>query len=368
MYHVGLDVGQTRSSIAILNADGKVFKQMEVIGRWPVLMEKFSELKLDEPMNVCFEASSGYGYLYEELSRTARHVAVAHPGHLRLIFKSKKKHNRIDALKLAKLSYLDEVPRVHVPAAEVRSWRATIEHRQRILAQRVMTKNRIHALLNSQGNLEKPGEIKKLWTRKGIAWLEKLQLGEAEMLRLQILVDDLQEATRKIRLVEKYLAKAADKYPGVALLMTIPGVGIRTAEAFLAYVDDVRRFAKVKRVGSYFGLVPCQDSSGEINRLGHITKEGPPTVRKLLTEAAWQGIRRSSTIRAFFERVRHDDPERRKIALVATAHYLVRVMAAMLRTGECWHEAPTPQKTRKKKDGGVPPTVKSSPLRKTPHA
>jgi transposase len=368
MYHVGLDVGETRSSIAILNSDGKVFTEMEVIGRWPVLLGKFAQLKLEEPMNVCFEASSGYGYLYEELCKTARHVAVAHPGHLRLIFRSKKKHNRIDALKLAKLSYLEEVPQVHVPAAWVRSWRATIEHRQRILAQRVTTKNRIHALLVSQGQVEKPREVKSLWTKKGIAWLQKLPLGEAEMLRLEILIDDLQDANGKIKRVEKYLAKVADKHPGMALLMTIPGVGIRTAEAFLAYVDDVQRFARVKRVGSYFGLVPCQDATGEKNRLGHITKDGPPTVRKLLTEAAWQGIRHSPTIAAFFERIRHNDPERRKIALIATAHYLVRVMAAILRTGECWHEATAPKKDQEQKDGGIPPTVKSPPLRKTPHA
>ena len=57
--------------------------------------------------------------------------------------------------------------------------------------------------------------------------------------------------------------------------MTIPGVGVRTAEAFVAHVDDVTRFARTNRVGSYFGLVPCQDASADRNRLGHITKDGP---------------------------------------------------------------------------------------------
>ena len=47
-------------------------------------------------------------------------------------------------------------------------------------------------------------------------------------------------------------------------------------------------------------------------------------------------IRRSPEIRAYFERIRQGNPERKKIALVATAHYLLRVMLAMLRTGEVW--------------------------------
>lgn len=66
-------------------------------------------------------------------------------------------------------------------------------------------------------------------------------------------------------------------------------------------------------------------------------------MRRLLIEAAWQGIRRSGTIRAFFERVKRDDPDRKKIALVATGHWLVRVMAAMLRSGECWRETKAPE-------------------------
>ena len=117
---------------------------------------------------------------------------------------------------------------------------------------------------------------------------------------------------------------------------TIPGVGPRTSEAVMAWVDDPRRFQRIKSAGRYFGLVPCQDASARTNRLGHITREGPSIVRWMLTEAAWQGVRRPPAIRAFYERVRRENPERRKIALVATAHFLLRAMMAMLRTGEVW--------------------------------
>ena len=87
-----------------------------------------------------------------------------------------------------------------------------------------------------------------------------------------------------------------------------------------------------------FGLVPSQDQSGDRNRLGHITREGAPVVRQLVAEAAWQALRRSPTVRAFFERVQRGDPQRKKIALVATAHYLVRVMWALLKRGTVWQE------------------------------
>ena len=140
--------------------------------------------------------------------------------------------------------------------------------------------------------------------------------------------------------MEEALDQVANRHPGVQLVRTIPGVGNRTAEAVVAWIDDPGRFGRVRAIGSYFGLVPSQDSSASANRLGHITREGPSTVRSLLTEAAWQSVRRSPRVREFYERVRRGDRERTKIALVATAHYLLRAMLSMLQNGEVWRIEP----------------------------
>jgi transposase len=107
----------------------------------------------------------------------------------------------------------------------------------------------------------------------------------------------------------------------------------------VAYIDDAGRFHRNHQIGSYFGLVPCEDTSVK-RRLGHITADGPATVRMLLTEAAWQAIRRSPRVRARFDRIQGGNKDRKKIAVVAIAHYLARVMQAMLRTGEVWRDEP----------------------------
>jgi transposase len=363
MYNVGLDVGDTCSSVEILDEHGKHFKHFEVKGRWPLLLQRL-EKEVPRPFAICFEASSGYGYLHDRLSKMASRVQMAHPGHLRLIFKSKRKHNRVDAEKLAKILYLDEVPQAYAPKAQTRSWRMTIEHRQKLLGRRTATKNQIRALLKGQGIVAITG----LWSKKGLSWLKQLELGESEAVRRDIMLQDIEGLQIQINRVEKYLKKVADAHPGVTLLRTIPGVGIRTAEAFCAYVDDIHRFGRIKQVGTYFGLVPRQDASGKVNRLGHITKEGPATARWMLVEASWQGIRRSSTIRAFYERVRHGDPQRKKIALVATAHYLTRVMTAMLRSGESWRENDQPDPEQKAMTAAKAAGGCAAPLRKTPDA
>src|SRR4051812_46392051 len=159
------------------------------------------------------------------------------------------------------------------------------------------------------------------------------------MLRLELNVQELKSLKVKIDRGEKELASYADRHPAVALLMTIPGVGIRTAETFVAWVDEVARFRRTRQLGCYFGLVPCQDASADKNRLGHITRDGPPVMRKLITEATWTAIKKCDVFKAFFERVMGGKGERKKIALVATMHRMIRVMGAMLRSGAPYHDA-----------------------------
>lgn len=334
MLHVGLDIHATRITICVLGETGQVVRRAQA----RTIEEMLATLKeLPDRFEVCYEASCGYGHYHDLLRPLAARVLVAHPGQLRLIFRSRNKNDRNDTERLAKLLYLGETPAVHVPAPEVRAWRELINCRGQLVAKRTRAKNGVRALLRGAGVVppRKPG----LWTKAGLRWLRRLELPTAsQQLRRDLHLEEVEALTRQVQRVEQELSRQARKTPAVALLRTTPGVGARTAEAVVAFVDDPHRFRHAKAVGRYFGLVPSQDQSGDRNRLGHITREGPPIVRQLLAEAAWQAVRRSPSVRAFYERTRREDPQRQKIALVATAHYLVRVMWAMLRHGTTWRE------------------------------
>ena len=339
MLYVGLDYHQRRSALCVLDSNGKKIESKDFRGHWPKVMEEMEKIKQkhSDSIAVCFEASVDSGYLHDRLRLIARRVEVAHPLQLRLIFRSKKKNDRVDAEKLAKLLFLDQVPPVYVPGEDIRSWRGIIEFRSRLVGKRTSVKNSIRSLLRSTGTIAP----KKLWSMAGIDWLGELEMAnELDQLRLDTLLEEFLSLKKKIARVEKTLGAFARRHPGIPILKSIPGIGIRTAEALIAYIDDPDRFSRTCKIGSYFGLVPSQDSSADRNRLGHITKQGPGTVRRLLTEAAWISIRRSPTVRAYFERITHGKKERRKIAVIATAHYLARVALCLLKTGELWREDP----------------------------
>ena len=333
MYYVGLDVHACQIEMCVLERGGQVVRRKGV----RTLAAAIREVRgLDGPAAVCFEASQGAGFVRDALRKVAQRVVVANPSRLAMISRSKRKNDRNDAEWLAKMLILDLVPECHIPEVDVRAWRQAIEHRRRLLKRRTGLKAAIRSHLRAYGKAAGRG----LWTKAGLAWLaDEAFPDELAERRRDVLMKELADAEAALRLMTQALDAKAKKHPGVALLMTIPGVGVRTAEAVMAYVDDPTRFARVRQAGTYFGLVPQQDQSARVNRLGHITRQGPSVVRWLLTEAVWQGIRRSEKLRRHYERVLKGDPDRRKIAAVATAHFLSRAMVAMLKSGETWDEA-----------------------------
>jgi transposase len=204
MRYVGLDVHWKQSTLCVLDERGRKVLTRTIRGRWSEVLAELAKVR--RPFSICFEASTGYGYLYDGLRRMARRVVVAHAGQLRLIFRSKRKNDRVDAEKLAKLLFLDEVPVVHVPSSDVRSWRRLINHRRKLVGERARVKNSIRAMLRSQG-IQTP---RGLWGRHDLDWLQTAELStELDALQRDVLVERLRTSTVMIDRVEEELNRVA---------------------------------------------------------------------------------------------------------------------------------------------------------------
>ena len=252
MLYVGLDIHIKNIFLCILDNHGKVMRRVTV-RQVDQMLEVLK--KLPDRFEVCYEASCGYGHYHELLTPLATRVAVAHPGLLKLIYRSKKKNDRNDAQKLAQLLYIDQVPTVHVPSADVRAWRELIGFRQKLVHKRTRAKNGVRTLLRTVAIQapRRPG----LWTREGIAWLKHQEFSQPmHALQRDLLIEEIETLSVQLRRVEKELTRFSKDNPAVWQLQSIPGVGPRTAEAVVAFLDDPHRFSHSKRVGAYFGLVP----------------------------------------------------------------------------------------------------------------
>lgn len=334
--YVGMDVHQASTTFCFLDPRAPEERRYRSVN-CPTTAEDFRRLlqPLDGRCKAVFEVGPQVQWVAGIVRPLVTELQVANPSRIPWLFRDGRKNDRLDARKLVTLLYLDQVPTVHLPPPEVSAWRALINHRRRLVQRRTRTKNQIRSILRTFA-LRCPH--KSCWTRQGIVWLKSQVFDEARRLMVTTLLSELSFLEGHRRHIEKQLDELAARQPAVALLRTIPGVGPRTAEAIVAFTDQITRFKSRKHFGSYFGMTPREDSSGLLVRRGRISKRGPSVVRWVLIEAARMAIRHCAALRAWYERVCKGRRDRRKKAVVATGRKILSICYGMLRHGEVFDE------------------------------
>lgn len=295
------------------------------------------------PDRLVIEVGSASGWVKDLAKALGVEVQVANPNHEAWRWKNvKRKTDKDDALKLAQLSAMDQLPTLVLPSARVRQWRSLITYRWTLVGRRTAIKNSIRAILDRQGLTHASG--KKGWTRESLAGLglmaspiAKVDSDELWRGQLDIEIQALDQVEGLIKQVEAKLEAMAKADKRVEQLQTIPGVGPRLAEVVVATIDDPKRFNSAKQVGAYAGLVPKQYESGTMSRQGRVTGQGSKLLRALLVEVSWLMRRYNPVLHAIFDRVCGDSKARRKIAVVATARRLLVMCWAMMRDGTTWN-------------------------------
>jgi transposase len=290
-----------------------------------------------------YEASGqGFG-LYDLLTDHGIECHVLSPVHLAKSAKQKK--NKTDA-KDARHLFEDarghvlagnELPIVWPPPRLLRNDRELIRARLETAEAGTALKLQILALLKRQGCA--PPQ-KHNWSKAFGRWLKDLAarlpqtvtpvltgfLARLEVIGQQLV--QLDRAVRQLSQAERYRAPCE-------ALRKLPGVGLLTAMAFLTEMGDLTRFPNRRTVAAYLGLTPVADESGEVNdRKGHITRQGPSRLRKVLCQAAWAAVRWDEKVRGDWERIRGDRPQRGKKAIVAVMRRLgIRLWHVALAAG-----------------------------------
>ena len=340
---LAIDLGKFRSVACVFDpADGS--HRFQTIATTPPAVHDL--LAEAAPAVLVMEACSVCGWVHDLAESLGIEVRAANTHHEAWKWKRvKRKTDRDDALKLAKLQATDQLPTVHVPEAPVRQHRSLIKYRHALVDRRTGIKNTIRSLLDAQG-LSLPARSHG-WTIQALGELAKLskelaQCGPEELWRGQLAMElqMLDQVQKLIREADRKLNAIALKDDRVRRLKTIPQVGDRVAELVVATLDDASRFRNAKQVSAYAGLVPKQYQSGQMNRLGRITGQGPGLLRRVLVQSAWGLARREGTRgKEVFERLCHGQRTRRKQAAVALARKILVWCWAILRDGGTWDES-----------------------------
>ncbi len=94
------------------------------------------------------------------------------------------------------------------------------------------------------------------------------------------------------------------------------------------------QFHNERQLFSYTGLTPCEYSSGESIRRGHISKQGNSRLRAILVEAAWRAIKKDSALEEFFNRLYPRTGKTK--AIIAVARKLIGRIRAAFEKGQLY--------------------------------
>lgn len=336
-YYAGLDVSMNITFICIVNEKGKVIKELESAST-PESIDSFlsgTELKIEK---VGLESGCLTHYLKKGLKKRGYEVVGMESHKMAAILATIiNKTDKNDARGIA-----DALRVGHYKECIHRSDEA-VETRTILHGRKTIVEGRTHTITSIKGHLKVYGI--KLGKGSGKKFREKVESAIAELKPkvqkvIQSLLNILDTYEEELEDVDQVVKDAGKENEGVKLLQTIDGVGPITALAFVAEVDDPKRFEDSKDVAAYIGLTPTQYSSGEIQRQGGISKKGSKHTRCLLVEAATTLLTRCKTwskIKAWGLKLMKKIGKKK--AKIAVARKLAVIMHRMLITGKSFERS-----------------------------
>jgi len=252
-----------------------------------------------EPIRVGMEAGVPCQWFRRLLRECGHELWVGDAAKIRAAEPRKQKTDRRDAELILKLMVEARFPRIWMPSEEERDVRQLLMDRHQRMRRRTQEKNQLQALALNQG-LQKG---KKLWSQAGMEQLRELPMMEHAARRRDELLRTVVELDKQIAELDGLVRRQAEGREDARRLMTHPGVGPQTALGMVLTLGEVTRFDSSRQVASYLGLIPGEYSSGNKQRLGHISKQGSSLMRFLLVEAGQTAARNDEVLRRAYARL-----------------------------------------------------------------
>jgi len=277
---VGVDLGDQWSNYCILGLAGETLAEGQFRTRRQETSEFFQDLAVSR---VVVEVGTHSAWVREVIAGFGHEVLVANPRLMEGSKRRRRKNDRIDANKLARLGRTDpkSLHSIQHRSTEVREDLLVLRARDALIASRTELINTVRALVKTMGA--------RLSSCSSDAFAKKAEMDIPNELRetLQPLLRLIATLNDEIKSYDQRIGQlASEKYMHTQLLRQVTGVGPITALAYVLTLEAPLRFARSRDVGPYLGLVPKQEDSGDTQPQLGISKAGDRMLRKLLVGSA----------------------------------------------------------------------------------
>lgn len=327
MYYVGFDVHSKTSFCVIIDENGETVAKCR-LDNDPFHFACFL-LDFDEPMEAVMEATTDAYFVKAMLDELGIPVCLAHPRKLRLIAESHSKTDPKDARYLADLLRVGMVPKAYLAPVEVMQLRELTRGRQSLVKAKTSFKNKVSAILRRHG-CQCP--FKDKFGKAGREWLAEIELPMLSAMMLRIFLAVIDMLSECVSECNAKLLEMSEHDERIQRLQQIPGIAEVFGPMIIAELGEIERFPSKKKFVAYCGLAPSVRQSAETTHHGSLRPDCNHWLRYAFIEAAHSCKRSPGHYRDYYL----DKLEKRdkKVATIATARKLCRLVFAMLRSGE----------------------------------
>jgi len=277
---VGVDLGDQWSNYCILGLGGETLGEGQFRTRRQEVGEFFQGLAISR---VVIEVGTHSAWVREVIAELGHEVLVANAQRMEGRKRRRRKNDRIDAAKLARLGRVD--PKSLYPiqhrSTEVREDLLVIRVRDSLVESRTKLISTVRGMVKTMGARVQGCSSVSFSGKAGEQIPAEVRETLEPLLRL------IQTLSEEIKSYEKRIEKlGSEKYMDTKLLRQVNGVGPVTSLAYVLTLETPQRFKRSRDVGPYLGLVPQQEDSGDSQPQLGISKAGDRMLRKLLVGSA----------------------------------------------------------------------------------
>lgn len=336
---IAVDLAKSVFEVAVSQRVGRVAKRQRLTrGQFARFVRE------SEPATFVMEAC-GTAHFWGREAKARGHEVVLLPPHAVRPYVPRNKTDGADAKALLEAVRNEAIRPVPVKSVDQHVIGALHRLRSTWLATRTARLNTLRGLLRELG-FSIPVGARQVVPHVG-ALVSDAESGLPDALRAVFFeaAREIGELDTRIRDVERQLEHLASESALVCHLRTIPGIGLLTATALVAFVGDVQRFPSGRHFASYLGLTPRESSSGLARRLGRISKRGDPYLRMLLIHGARSVLCHAKKAKREADRLRAWALERERArghnkAAVALANKLARIVWAVWKNERAYCSTP----------------------------
>lgn len=330
---VGLDLAKNVFQVHGADAGGSAVLRRKL--RRSEVLPFFAKLS---PCLVGMEACGGSHHWAREIAALGHEVRLIPPAYVKPFVK-RGKTDAADAEAICEAVSRKTMRFVPCKSAAQQAEAMVLKVRELLVRQQTQATNALRAHLNELGIIAGAGVAKLAQLIAIVRDPDDPRIPAAARPALDAILRQVEALGQELKHLERTIVATARSDPDAQRLTTIPGVGAITAASITALVPDMRGFKSARHFAAWLGLTPRPHSSGGKERLGHISKMGNPTLRKLLVLGAMAMLRRARNGEAGLEWVVRLLARRPgKVVAVALANKIARIAFALLSKGETYRK------------------------------